>query len=58
MAIQNPRSIKVDDKLHDDIMLFKIKTNAKNVSEVLRKALTLLKKERIKHGRLKKNETK
>jgi len=38
------KTINVGKKLHKEYMLFKIKTNAKSIPEVMKKALKLLKK--------------
>ena len=38
------KTINVGKKLHQDLMLFKIRSNAKSLPEVMKKALKLLKK--------------
>ncbi len=44
--VKEKTSIAVDKEVHNDLMLFKIQSNAKDLNEVLRKAIKLLRKEK------------
>ena len=44
------KSFGIDKKLHEDVMLLKIKTKAKSAREVMQKAIKLL-KEHLKNDR-------
>jgi hypothetical protein len=43
MAKQNTNSIRISQKLHDQIMAIKFRCKAKNVDEILTQAIKLLK---------------
>lgn len=41
-------TIQLDDHLRDELMILKVKAKAKNIEEVLRRAIKLLKKHGFK----------